>query len=150
MNDTEKAVEELKRGIKVCVESSVKNASFDKTFSALIGSVNGDGTYNIILNNQSYPNVYTNGGTCELNEIVKVCIPLNNMNNMYIDKGSSGGGTPYVLPIASNTTLGGIKIGNGLRIDNDGVVTVLMKCGTVGKTYCDGFVGGLFGMAVYA
>lgn len=34
-----------------------------------------------------------------------------------------GGGGDYTLPIASDTTLGGIKIGSGLSIDVDGVVT---------------------------
>lgn len=36
---------------------------------------------------------------------------------------SSGGGSTYTLPIASDTTLGGIKIGGGLSIDVDGVVS---------------------------
>lgn len=35
----------------------------------------------------------------------------------------SGGGSEYTLPIASDTTLGGIKIGAGLSIDVDGIVT---------------------------
>jgi hypothetical protein len=33
-------------------------------------------------------------------------------------KGGEGGGSEYVLPIASTSTLGGIKVGNGLQIDN--------------------------------
>ena len=32
--------------------------------------------------------------------------------------------TPYILPIASGTTLGGIKIGSGLSIDGTGIVSV--------------------------
>ena len=38
--------------------------------------------------------------------------------------GSAGGGGGYVLPIASDTVLGGIKVGNGLAIDQDGVLSV--------------------------
>jgi hypothetical protein len=34
-----------------------------------------------------------------------------------------GGGSSYTLPTATDTTLGGIKIGTGLNIDVDGVVT---------------------------
>ena len=41
-----------------------------------------------------------------------------------------GSGDSYVLPIASNETLGGIKIGNGLSIDTDGVVTVIESDGS--------------------
>lgn len=37
-------------------------------------------------------------------------------------EGSSGGS--YVLPVASSVTLGGIKVGNGLNITKDGVLSV--------------------------
>lgn len=33
-------------------------------------------------------------------------------------KGGEGGGSEYILPIASTSTLGGIKVGNGLQIDS--------------------------------
>ena len=36
---------------------------------------------------------------------------------------SGGGGGGYTLPIASPTTLGGIKVGNNLSIDGDGVLS---------------------------
>lgn len=36
--------------------------------------------------------------------------------------GSGGGGSSYELPVASETRLGGVKVGNGLSI-NDGVLS---------------------------
>lgn len=42
---------------------------------------------------------------------------INALNN-------GGGGGSYTLPIASDTILGGVKIGNGLSIDNDGKLNV--------------------------
>lgn len=36
-----------------------------------------------------------------------------------------GGGSPYVLPIASAETLGGVKVGNGLNINENGVLSNL-------------------------
>ena len=42
---------------------------------------------------------------------------INALNN-------GGGGGSYTLPIASDTVLGGVKIGNGLSIDNDGKLNV--------------------------
>lgn len=39
------------------------------------------------------------------------------------DGGGSGSGGTYVLPIASDVTLGGIKVGSGLSIDNNGVLS---------------------------
>ena len=37
---------------------------------------------------------------------------------------SGGGDGSYTLPIASDTVLGGVKIGNGLSIENDGKLNV--------------------------
>ena len=42
-----------------------------------------------------------------------------------ISSGSGGGGGgSYTLPVASNSVLGGVKIGNGLSIENDGKLNV--------------------------
>ena len=45
---------------------------------------------------------------------------LNALNN----GGGGGGGDTYTLPIASDNVLGGVKIGNGLSIENDGKLNV--------------------------
>lgn len=37
--------------------------------------------------------------------------------------GGGGGGGEYILPVASETTLGGIKVGDGLAIDANGVLS---------------------------
>ena len=37
---------------------------------------------------------------------------------------SAGGGGSYTLPIASDNVLGGVKVGNGLSIENDGKLNV--------------------------
>ena len=36
----------------------------------------------------------------------------------------ASGSDPYVLPVASDTTLGGVKIGNGINIAEDGTISV--------------------------
>lgn len=43
---------------------------------------------------------------------------------------TGGGGSTYELPIASVSVLGGIKIGNGLSVDVDGVVDVIGASGS--------------------
>lgn len=43
-------------------------------------------------------------------------------DGMWVNKPNSGGG--YVLPIASSSTLGGIKVGSGLSINSSGVLSV--------------------------
>ncbi len=45
---------------------------------------------------------------------------LNALNN----GGGGGGDGSYTLPIASDSILGGVKIGNGLSIENDGKLNV--------------------------
>ena len=35
-----------------------------------------------------------------------------------------GGGSGYTLPIATNTVLGGVKIGNGVNVASDGTISV--------------------------
>ena len=39
---------------------------------------------------------------------------------------AGGGGSPYVLPIASADTLGGVKVGDNLNIDENGVLKALV------------------------
>ena len=41
-----------------------------------------------------------------------------------LNSGGGGGGGSYTLPIASDTVLGGVKIGNGLSIESDGTLNV--------------------------
>lgn len=41
-----------------------------------------------------------------------------------LNSGGGGGGGSYTLPIASDSVLGGVKVGNGLSIENDGKLNV--------------------------
>lgn len=41
-----------------------------------------------------------------------------------LNSGGGGGGGSYTLPIASESVLGGVKVGNGLSIENDGKLNV--------------------------
>ena len=58
--------------------------------------------------------------------------PLNN-NTEYIDSDGSRstlgqklseGGSSYILPVANASVLGGVKIGSGLSIDENGVLSI--------------------------
>ena len=44
--------------------------------------------------------------------------------------GSGGGGSSYVLPAATSTTLGGIKVGSGLSVTSDGTLSASGGSGT--------------------
>lgn len=46
------------------------------------------------------------------------------MKGLSVSDNQSGSSEPYILPIASPTVLGGIKIGDDLSIDSEGVVSI--------------------------
>ena len=48
--------------------------------------------------------------------------------------GSSGGGSGYTLPVASSSTLGGVKVGTGLSITENGVLSATGGSGGGGIT----------------
>jgi len=55
----------------------------------------------------------------------------------YVDNALGNGGVGYVLPTASGSTLGGIKLGTGLSIDGNGVVSVTGGSGGFSGNYND-------------
>ena len=55
-------------------------------------------------------------------------INLNQFGN------SGGGGGSYTLPTATPTRLGGVKIGDGINVENDGTISVTGGTGTMGPT----------------
>ena len=48
--------------------------------------------------------------------------------------GGGGGGGSYTLPTATPTRLGGVKIGDGINVENDGTISVTGGTGTMGPT----------------
>lgn len=86
MDKERNAIEQLKKGIADYVNQVIEKAPMDKTVTALIKRVNNNNTYDILINNITYKNIKTMGGVCKTNESVKVMIPQNNYNNMFILK----------------------------------------------------------------
>lgn len=78
-------IDNLWEGITFYVNERFKNAPFDKTDTAIIKGVSEFG-YVIDYNKNLYADVRTIGGTCYINETVKIMIPQNNMNNIFIMK----------------------------------------------------------------
>ena len=68
-----------------------------------------------------YENTANRGNFTSLNFVSGASVSVaNGVANVTV----SGGGNSYTLPMASATTLGGIKLGSGLSIDGNGVVSV--------------------------
>lgn len=87
MDKNANAVEQLKTGIKNYIDKKADEIPCDKTFTALVTKVSSNGFYSVSLNGVEYNNIRTIGGTCKVNESVKVLVPQNNYNNMFILKG---------------------------------------------------------------
>lgn len=67
-------------------------------------------------------------------------LPITRANNVFVSDAEtldevlkriaqSGAGGAYVLPVASTTTLGGIKVGKGLEITEDGTLNCTVAGG---------------------
>ena len=71
MDKNEIAVQELKKGINIAVEESVRNAPFNKIEIGRIISSSDNG-YNVEINKKIYEDIPTLGATCTTNEMVKM------------------------------------------------------------------------------
>ena len=86
MDKNQIAMEQIQKGIENAVNKAIKDAPFDKTEIGKIISINSsDGTYDVELNKITYENIDTlNNMSFNINDMVKVMIPQNNYNNMFI------------------------------------------------------------------
>ena len=95
------------QGIQNYVKDVI-NKYCDKTYTGLITAITDDG-YTVSINGIEYPNVDTIGGTCTLNETVRVLVPQGSFSNMFIIKGGSGS--------SGSTVTTGVTSVNGLTGD---------------------------------
>ena len=89
------AYEQLLQGIKSYVDKCLAESKRDITTTAKVVDISDD-LYTVELDDVQYKGLDTIGGTCTINEMVKVMIPQGQYNNMFILKGgetNSGGGT---------------------------------------------------------
>ncbi|MBQ0112206.1 MAG: hypothetical protein KBT03_03660 [Bacteroidales bacterium] len=111
MDKNEIAYQQLLQGIQEYTQECLDNGGYDKTYTAIIKSVTTQG-YTILLNGQTYENIKTIGGTCVVNETVKVIVPQNNFSNMFILKGGTSG-EPIVGGVSSvNGKQGDVVLNN--------------------------------------
>ena len=105
MEDKDKiAYEQLLRGIQSYVDKCLAENK-EITTTAKVVEIDED-EYTIELNGVKYNGITTIGGTCSLNEMVRVMIPQGQYNNMFILKGGSDSGgsvtpTPSVSGVSS-------------------------------------------------
>lgn len=107
---------QLKAGNIVAVHFSTANTAAAPTLN-----VGGTGAKNIYVNGSAVSS--SNPLTWSAN--TTLVFSYNGSYYYYLGSSrSSGGGSSYTLPIASSSTLGGVKVGSGLSINSSGVLSV--------------------------
>ena len=108
--------EELLQSIDILAQNAVKNSV--KIYTAIVTAVADDGTCSVRVNGKTHSNIAYYGEKPSINKSYRVFCPNGSMNQAFI---ITGGGA---LPIASADTLGGIKVGAGLSISEQGTLSV--------------------------
>ena len=103
------AYQQLLEGIQYYVDKVVSDNQ-EKTFTARIVSAEEDGTYTINLNGVKYSNISTIGGSCSVNETVRVLVPQGQYNNMFILKGGSESGSSTTGVTSVNGKTGNVTL----------------------------------------
>lgn len=108
--------EELLQSIDILAQNAVKNSV--KIYTALVTAVGDNNTCSVKANGKTHSNIAYYGEKPTVNKSYRVFCPNGSMNQAFI---ITGGGA---LPIASADTLGGIKVGAGLSISEQGTLSV--------------------------
>lgn len=90
--NTDKALDGIIDAIKTIVDGKINEGPFDITKNAKITQSLGNNTYDILLDNNTYRKIKSNGDTSyNVNDVVKVMIPQNNPSLMFILGGGGSG-----------------------------------------------------------
>nr|DAO00656.1 MAG TPA: hypothetical protein [Caudoviricetes sp.] len=107
--------EELLQSIDIIAQNAAKNGV--KIYTAIVTAVGDNNTCSIRANGKTHSNIAYYGEKPSVNKSYRVFCPNGSMNQAFI---ITGGG---VLPIASADVLGGIKVGAGLSISEQGTLS---------------------------
>lgn len=80
------AYKQLLQGIQSYVNKCIEESNRDITTTARVVEIKNE-LYTIEINGIQYSGIDTIGGTCTVNEMVRVMIPQGQYNNMFILKG---------------------------------------------------------------
>ena len=107
--------EELLQSIDIIAQNAAKNGV--KIYTAIVTAIGNNNTCSVKANGKTHSNITYYGETPSINKSYRVFCPNGSMNQAFI---ITGGGA---LPIASADVLGGIKVGAGLSISEQGTLS---------------------------
>ena len=114
--------EELLQSIDILAQNAVKDSV--KIYTAIVTAVGDNNTCSVRANGKTHSNIAYYGDAPSVNKSYRVFCPNGSMNQAFIiTGGGSSGSSSYELPIASVDTLGGIKVGAGLSISEQGTLS---------------------------
>lgn len=107
--------EELLQSIDIIAQNAAKNGV--KIYTAIVTAIGNNNTCSVKANGKTHSNITYYGEMPTVNKSYRVFCPNGSMNQAFI---ITGGGA---LPIASADVLGGIKVGAGLSISEQGTLS---------------------------
>lgn len=107
--------EELLQSIDILAQNAVKDSV--KIYIAIVTAVGDNNTCSVRVNGKTHSDIAYYGDIPSINKSYRVFCPNGSMNQAFI---ITGGGA---LPIASADTLGGIKVGAGLSVSEQGTLS---------------------------
>ena len=114
--------EELLQSIDIIAQNAAKNGV--KIYTATVTAISDNNTCSVRVNGKTHNGITYYGDAPSVNKSYRVFCPNGSMNQAFIiTGGGSSGESAYTLPIASADVLGGIKVGAGLTISTEGILS---------------------------
>jgi hypothetical protein len=106
MNSNESAINAILKGVTYLIDKAIQKAPFDRMVSGVV-ILKRINTVDIIINGVTYTNIssFVTIDNLQINDVVKVIIPQNRLNKMFVlgKIGSIGTPTPTPTPIDAYT-----------------------------------------------
>lgn len=106
MNSNESAIDAILKGVTYLIDKAIQKAPFDRMVSGVV-ILKRINTVDIIIDGVTYTNIpsFVTIDNLQINDVVKVIIPQNRLNKMFVlgKIGSIGMPTPTPTPIDAYT-----------------------------------------------
>lgn len=129
MNKFERAFDQLQKGIQSYVTKVVENAPFDKTIVGVVDSISSNNLYDVTIDRKQYTNLTCMfKGVINIGDAVKIKIPQNNTNLMYIIgklnteiQGGGSSGTSDYTQLTNKPQINGVQLNGNKTSEQIGV-----------------------------